>query len=54
MIALGADCIVMGYLSELGPIDPQYRVIIGDVPQMISGECFIQAYETLQRQVTEQ
>lgn len=29
MIALGADVIVMGDRSELGPIDPQYEIAVG-------------------------
>lgn len=53
MIALGADAIVMGYLSELGPIDPQYTISIGNVVQMVSGQSFIQAYETAQNKVKE-
>lgn len=51
MIALGADVIVMGYLSELGPIDPQYEISIGNVSQMVSGQSFIHAYETAQEKV---
>jgi len=27
MIALGSDKIMMGYLAELGPIDPQLRTL---------------------------
>ncbi len=53
MIALGADVIVMGYLSELGPIDPQYQISVGNTVQIVSGQSFIQAYGTLQDQVKE-
>lgn len=53
MIALGADVIVMGYLSELGPIDPQYMISVGDVAHMVSGQSFIQAYDTAQEKVNE-
>ena len=53
MIALGADAIVMGYLSELGPIDPQYEISIGNVSQVVSGQSFIQAYETAQAKARE-
>ena len=53
MVALGADMIVMGYLSELGPIDPQYTISVGNVIQMVSGQSFIQAYETAQEKVRE-
>ncbi len=51
MIALGADVIVMGDRSELGPIDPQYEVAIGGVAQSISGQSFIQAFDDAQEQV---
>jgi Serine dehydrogenase proteinase len=51
MIALGADVIVMGDRSELGPIDPQYEVAIGGVAQSISGQSFIQAFDDAQDQV---
>jgi hypothetical protein len=51
MIALGADAIVMGYLSELGPIDPQFEISIGNVSQIVSGQSFIQAYDTAQKEV---
>jgi hypothetical protein len=51
MIALGADLIVMGYLSELGPIDPQYMISVGNVEQYVSGQSFLQAYEAMQEKV---
>jgi hypothetical protein len=51
MIALGADVILMGYLSELGPIDPQYAISVGNVEQIVSGQSFLGAYEKLQQQV---
>lgn len=53
MIALGADVIVMGYLSELGPIDPQYTISVGAAMQMVSGQSFIQAFEMAQQKVNE-
>ncbi len=53
MIALGADVILMGYLSELGPIDPQYTLVIGNAEQMVSGQSFLQAYEIAQQKVKE-
>jgi len=51
MIALGADAIVMGYVSELGPIDPQYTISVGNMVQVVSGQSFIQAYEATQAEV---
>jgi hypothetical protein len=53
LIALGADAILMGYCSELGPIDPQIAIIVGNVPQMISAWTFIHARDELQRQAME-
>jgi len=51
MIALGADVIVMGYASELGPIDPQYQISVGNTIQFVSGQSFIQAYDAAQASV---
>jgi hypothetical protein len=51
MIGLGADVIVMGYLSELGPIDPQYTIAVGEIEQAVSGQSFVSAYDATQRLV---
>src|SRR6266545_6505334 len=48
LIALGADAILMGYCSELGPIDPQITIVVGNTPQMISAWTFIHARNQLQ------
>jgi Serine dehydrogenase proteinase len=53
MIALGADVIVMGDRSELGPTDPQYEIAVGGVVQQLSGQSFIQAYKDTQEAVKE-
>lgn len=53
LISLGADRVVMGYLSELGPIDPQILIAVSGVQQSVSGQSFIQAYEALQEKVKE-
>jgi hypothetical protein len=47
LIALGADQIVMGYCSELGPIDPQVRIVVGNSPQFVSAWTFIHARDNL-------
>lgn len=47
MVALGADVIVMGYCSELGPIDAQKFINIGGVTQQVSAQSFIDAREKL-------
>ena len=47
MIALGSDAIVMGYCSELGPIDAQTTILVSGVPQQISVQSFIDARRNL-------
>ena len=47
LIALGADRIVMGYCSELGPIDPQIPIVVGNAPQQVSAWTFIHARDVL-------
>lgn len=41
MMALCADQIVMGYLSELGPIDPQVPVMVGGLTRYMSAQSFL-------------
>jgi len=53
MIALGADAIVMGYCSELGPIDAQTTILIAGVPQQISVQSFIDARRALFKELHE-
>jgi hypothetical protein len=47
LIALGADEIVMGPQSEIGPIDAQIEVIANGVPKLISAQSFIDARDEL-------
>jgi len=47
LVALGADKIVMGYCSELGPIDAQRIINISGAAQQISVQSFITARENL-------
>ncbi|MBI4697964.1 MAG: hypothetical protein HY758_03390 [Nitrospirae bacterium] len=51
MIALGADAIVMGYCSELGPIDAQTTILVSGVPQQISVQSFIDARKALLKEL---
>lgn len=51
LIALGADQIVMGYCSELGPIDPQKIINVGGVVQQISAQSFIEARNSLLKEI---
>ena len=48
VIALGADEIVMGYCSELGPIDAQVVVVVAGVPRYISAQSFIDSKASLE------
>lgn len=50
MIALGSDEIVMGFASELGPIDPQVPVLASGVYQYVSAQAFIDAKKDLEDQ----
>lgn len=49
IIALGADEILMGYCSELGPIDAQVWVVVGGVPRLISAQSFIDSRVALEK-----
>lgn len=51
LISLGADEVVMGYCSELGPIDPQKVISVGGVIQQISAQSFIQARKSLLKEL---
>lgn len=48
IIALGSDQIVMGYCSELGPIDAQVPVIVGGLPRYVSAQSFLDARSSLE------
>lgn len=53
LISLGADKILMGHCSEVGPIDPQIRITVGNAPQLVSAWTFIHAREELTAKVNE-
>lgn len=53
IIALGADKIVMGYCSELGPIDAQKFINVGGITQQLSAQSFISARENLLKELAE-
>lgn len=53
IIALGADEILMGYCSEIGPIDPQIPVVMAGIPHYISAQSFIDARKTLHEKFKE-
>ena len=50
MIALGSDKIFMGYLAELGPIDPQ--LTRGPLEEAIPARSFIDGFEIIRKRVT--
>lgn len=47
LITLGADKIIMGYCSELGPIDPQIPVTVSGIFQSVSAQSFVDARDNL-------
>jgi len=52
MIALASDYIVMGYLSEIGPIDPQIRVVTPEGRfHFVPAHAFIDSFRGLQQQI---
>jgi len=50
MIALGSDKILMGYLAELGPIDPQVRM--APLGEVIPARSFIDGLEVIRKKIT--
>ncbi len=55
LIALGADSIVMGYTSELGPIDPQITVTTASGREMQRpANSFLDGLEEIKRSVNEE
>jgi len=53
VVALGADEIIMGYCSELGPIDAQVPIVVSGIPRYISAQSFIDARTTLEKKIQE-
>lgn len=53
VLALGADQILMGYCSELGPIDPQVPIVVSGMTQWISAFAFVEARDKLMEQIAE-
>lgn len=49
MVCLGADRILMSATSELGPIDPQIPIKIGDRYQWVAAHNVIKTYDDLMR-----
>lgn len=53
VLALGADKIVMGYCSELGPIDPQVQIAVSGVTQWVSALSFVESRDKLMSEIEE-
>jgi ClpP class serine protease len=53
ILAMGADQIVMGYCSELGPIDPQVPISVSGMTQWVSAFAFVEARDKLMVQIAE-
>lgn len=51
VLALGADQILMGYCSELGPIDPQVPIVVSGITQWVSAFAFVEARDKLMDQI---
>lgn len=53
VFALGADTIIMGYCSELGPIDPQIRVTVSGIVHFISALAFVESRDEIMTKIQE-
>jgi ATP-dependent protease ClpP protease subunit len=53
VLALGADKILMGYCSELGPIDPQVLISVSGMTQQVSALAFVEARDSLMDQIAD-
>jgi len=53
ILALGADEILMGHLSELGPIDPQIPISVAGMMQWVSAFAFVEARDKLVKQIAD-
>jgi ClpP class serine protease len=53
ILALGTDEIIMGYTSELGPIDPQVPIAVSGMTQWVSAFAFVEARDKLMNQIAE-
>jgi hypothetical protein len=53
MLALGADEILMGHLSELGPVDPQIPIAVSGITHWVSAFAFVEARDKLVEQIAE-
>jgi len=53
VLALGSDKILMGYCSEIGPIDPQVQIAVSGVTHWVSAWSFVEARDSLMDEIDE-
>jgi Serine dehydrogenase proteinase len=53
VLTLGSDKALMGYCSELGPIDPQVPIVVSGVTQWISALNFVEVRDNLMDQIAD-
>ncbi len=53
LLTLGADQILMGYCSEIGPIDPQVSTTVSGMPQWVSAFAFVEARDKLMDKIAD-
>jgi hypothetical protein len=53
VFSLGADKIIMGYSSDLGPIDPQVPIIVSGAAKYVSASAFVETRDLLMKQLAE-
>ncbi|HXR34251.1 MAG TPA: hypothetical protein VN830_11120 [Verrucomicrobiae bacterium] len=51
VLALGADKILMGYCSELGPVDPQVPIAVSGITQWVSALAFVESRDKLMDEI---
>lgn len=51
VMALGSDTIVMGYCSELGPIDPQVQIVVSGVAHWVSALAYVESRDNLMKDI---
>ena len=53
ILSLGTDEIIMGYTSELGPIDPQVPINVSGITQWVSAFAFVEARDKLMDKIAQ-
>jgi hypothetical protein len=53
LLALGGDTIMMGYCSELGPIDPQVPISVSGITQWVSAFAFVESRDKIMADIAD-